>query len=220
MTLAKKKILIVDDHPIILNGLKTLFNQVGSVELVGTAQNGALALKLIHKLPIDILVTDIQMPKMDGFELIEVVKKNYPKIKIIVLSMFEDEWRIKKLLDLGVDSILTKSVNEIELKKTITAIEMGEKYYDDHTKDIVLKVMIEKDANPKSMSIDTLFSKREKEVMDLILKGKTSKDISQIINKSLSTVETHRRNMFAKADVKNVTSLVQFCYDQGYVRKG
>lgn len=212
----KTRILIVDDHPIILNGLKNLFKNIEEVTLAGIASNGIEALKIMAERKVDILVSDLQMPEMDGFELITQVKRRFPFIKIIVLSMHNDIWRIKKLLNLDVAAILSKSLGETEMKKALEAISNNEKYYDEHTKTVIVDIVTNGDTKSADPNSSTL-TDREIQIIQYIYEGLTTKEIADLMNKSRNTIETHRKNMFFKCGVKNIAGLIKYGIKKGYI---
>lgn len=212
----KTKILIVDDHPIILNGLKNMFKNLEEVSVVGMAPNGNEALKILSKKSVDVVVSDLQMPKMDGFELITTLKKTYPYIKVIVLSMHNDIWRIKKLLGMDVSAILSKSLGENEMKKALEAIKNNEKYYDDHTKTVIVNIVTNNDNKSSDPNSSTL-TDREIQIIQYIYEGLTTKEIAEKMNKSRNTIETHRKNMFFKCGIKNIAGLIKYGIKKGYI---
>lgn len=212
----KTKILIVDDHPIILNGLKNMFKNLEEVSVVGVASNGNEALKILLDKNVDVVVSDLQMPEMDGFELITKLKKTYPYIKVIVLSMHNDIWRIKKLLSMDVSAILSKSLGENEMKKALTAINNNEKYYDEHTKTVIIDIVTNNDNKSSDPNSSTL-TDREIQIVQFIYEGLTTKEIAEKMNKSRNTIETHRKNMFFKCGVKNIAGLIKYGIKKGYI---
>lgn len=214
--LKKTKILIVDDHPIILNGLKNMFKNLEEVTVVGVASNGIKALKILSEKKVDVVVSDLQMPEMDGFELITELKKNYPYVKVIVLSMHNDIWRIKKLLSMDVSAILSKSLGENEMKKALEAINNSEKYYDEHTKTVIIDIVTNGDNKSSDPNSSTL-TDREIQIIQFIYEGLTTKEIAEHMNKSRNTIETHRKNMFFKCGVKNIAGLIKYGIKKGYI---
>ncbi len=212
----KTKVLIVDDHPIILNGLKNMFKNLDEITVSDIASNGKQALKILSEKKIDIVVSDLQMPEMDGFELITRIKKRYPYIKVMVLSMHNDIWRIKKLLSLDVSAILSKSLGELEMKKALNAINNNEKYYDEHTKAVIVDLVTNGDTNSMDPS-RSILTDREIQIIQFIYEGLTTKEIAERMNKSRNTIETHRKNMFFKCGVKNIAGLIKYGIKKGYI---
>ncbi len=212
-----KKIIIVDDHPIVLNGLKNMFKNLSEVKVVNVAQNGVEAMKLLDHNMIDIVVTDIQMPVMDGFQLIENIKAKYPTIKIIVLTMHDDIWRIKRLLRYEVSAILSKSAGDSDMKQALEAINHNDKYYDEYTKSIIFGILTQDDnTNPDPNR--AAFTDREIMILQFIYEGLTTLEIADKMNKSKNTIDTHRKNMFLKCGVKNIAGLIKFGFNKGYIK--
>lgn len=211
-----KKIIIVDDHPIVLNGLRNMFKNIQGITVVNVASNGVEAMRLLQRYAIDIVVTDLQMPEMDGFELIENIKFKYPTIKLIVLTMHDDIWRIKKLMRFEVNSILSKSAGEQDMQNALNAIGKNEKYYDAFTKSIIFDILTQDD-NTSSDPNNISFTDREVQILQFIYEGLTTLEIADKMNKSKNTIDTHRKNMFLKCDVKNIAGLLKYGLKKGYI---
>ncbi len=211
-----KKIILVDDHPIVLNGLKNMFNNITGVTLVDVASNGEEAMNLLNQHAIDIVVTDLQMPVMDGFGLIENIKLLYPYIKIIVLTMHDDIWRMRKLMRMDVSAILSKSAGDNDMQEALAAIDKNQKYYDKYTKDIIFNIMAEEGQN-NGEDNNVSFTDREILILKLIYEGLTTNEIADRMNKSRNTIDTHRKNMFLKCKVNNIAGLIKYGIQKGYL---
>lgn len=179
--------------------------------MVGTAINGLDALEKLKTLEVDVILVDIQMPRMNGIELTERLRDTRPKLKIIVLTMFGDAAYIKKMLHLGVEGYILKDIGKHELGTAISAVHEGGQYYSPE----VTKVMMNKlrGVTQKTFDYATDLTEREKEILFLILKQRTNQEIADELFISPRTVEAHKRNMLSKTDSKNVAGLVIFAID-------
>lgn len=208
-----KNILIVDDHPFIINGLEKIIEGFKEFVLIAKATNGLEAIAILEQQSIDMVFTDIEMPEMGGLELIEHINLHYPAIHIVVLTMHAHHWMLKKILRMNVGAVLSKSAGELDFKAAVHAIERGEHYFDEN----VQSAIENNKPNTKSgMGISIVsFTERELEILSYIYQGLTSKDISEKMHKSVHTIESHRKNLFIKSGVKNVAGLLKFAFEKG-----
>lgn len=204
-----RRVLLVDDHPFIINGVTQMLSNIEELKIVAAVSNGREALQVLKKKVVDLIITDLEMPKMGGLELIEEVNVLFPDIKIIVLSMHDENYMINKLLKLNVAGIMPKSSNEEEFKSAISKIAIG---------GIYIHPTIVKGLNSGSSDIEYVtLTRKEIELVNYIYQGYTTKEIADKLNKSINTIETHRRNMFVKSGAKNTASLIKFGLENGYI---
>ncbi len=206
----KIKILIVDDHLMFLEGLKSLLHDEKTIEIIGVASNGQEALDLLAQHNVNIVITDISMPEIDGFELISTIKKKYPHVSTLVLSMHSESRIISKLIKQNVNGYLLKNAEKEELLKAISLLANGENYFSEEVKKIFVESSFSR--NKKSDFVPEL-SRREKEVLKLIVEEFTAKEIAEELFISQHTVESHRKNIFSKLNVKNVAGLVKYAIE-------
>ena len=205
-------IAIVDDQPLFREGLTFIIQQHADLKIVLEAEHGQDLLDQLaqtHTLP-DVILMDIKMPKMDGMECVKILKQAYPEIKIITLTVYDQEDYVLHLLDLGVSGYLRKLASGQDVCKAIrTVIEKGY-YFDDFVTQIMLSGLKRKRQVTSQPKVDNEVSvtPREREVLNLILKEYTTQEIADQLFVSIRTVETHRKNLFAKFGVKNVVGLV------------
>jgi DNA-binding NarL/FixJ family response regulator len=197
------KIIIADDHAIIRDGLKSMLENNPSFSIVAEAANGAELIELLKHTNCDVVCTDISMPEMDGIEVTKYVVKNYPKIKVICLSMHEQVDYIKKMQEAGAVGYIFKDSSKEELQIAIETVYNGKKYFNQKLFDILLSA----ENNHKD---EVVLSTREKEVLKLIAEEFTNAEIAEKLFISVRTVDTHRQNLLQKLDVKNTAGLVKY----------
>jgi len=199
----KIRIVIVDDHQMFLDGMVSALSNDDSFEILFVENNAKTVLNKIEKNVPDIVITDISMPEMNGIEFIKLLKQKIPTIKILVVSMFQD---LKSHED--IDGYLLKSTHIEELIRTIKEIVLENK-----------KCFLINDDNVENFNFKkTILSIREKEIIKLIAKEYTTDEIAQKLFLSKSTVETHRKNIFYKLQVKNIAGLVKKAIYLGVVK--
>lgn len=201
------RILFVEDHRLLRQAIKIQIEIERPSFVIKEANNGRQALLKLQREAFDLLITDINMPKMDGFQLAEVIRKDYPCIKILTVSMFTDHNHISKMLEVGVDGYVSKNANNEELITAIDLILGGERYYSKEVKDILINGM--RDHKNKRSLVESL-SKREIEILHLVLKENNNKDIADKLFISTRTVETHKYNLLKKTNSKNIAGLFKF----------
>lgn len=200
----KIKLVIADDHELFRNGLKELLLKYEDIEIVSSVGDGKQFMDYTAtNKQIDIVLLDITMPNMDGFEVLNQLKTVNPDIKPIVISMHDEGNYIAKCAKNGAYSYLLKNTDQEELIKTIRIVSKGKKYFSPSISAKMIDYMSE---NPVG---DTILSNKEKEVLELISKGYTTKDIAKMLYVSSRTIETHRANILKKVDVKNTAELIK-----------
>ncbi len=215
----KKKfnILIVDDQNIFLDGLESRVKKTRKANKIFRANNGYEALDIIKNNNIDILISDIQMPKMDGIKLIMKLRENEIPLKIIVLTGFHRVQDIKPIFRLDVKIILDKEIAGSEINKAINALLKDEKYYSsfiEQTIDLILKGKRKSENKNKAIPI---LSRREKELFCYFLEGLSIKEIAEKNNKSSTTVEGHRVRIYEKFEVNSRSKLIIKALKYGFI---
>jgi len=204
-----KKILIADDHTMFINGLRLLLSSMPGFEVCGVAANGQQALEHLETHETDLLLMDVNMPVMNGYQTTFRVREQYPNVKIIVLSMLADELSVTKLLEAGAHGYLFKNADEEELFEALQTVLEGKIYI---TKEIREK--ISQARKPSAGDEETVkLSSREIDIARLIMEGFTNPEIADKLFLSVRTVETHRKNILAKLHLKNTATLVKFLID-------
>ena len=206
------RLFFVDDHPMVRDGLIGYFDNVLEYEIVGEAGDGIEALEKIKALDVDIVLTDVNMPKMDGIALTKALLKLNPGQKIIALTMFNDSHYIKKMLHAGVSGYLLKSAGEKEIQMAIDMVFQGNSYYSPEVTGVMMNKLRGQSKKPAE-GIESLTS-REKEVLYLILKQQSNQEIGDTLFISPRTVEAHKRNLLEKTGSKNIAGLVIYAVEK------
>lgn len=205
------KVLIVDDHKIVLEGLSSLIAPKKNMMVVGEVLNGKEALEVLEKSKVDVAIVDIEMPEMNGVELTKVILKLYPDVKVLILTMYNTINFIRKIAEIGAHGYILKNKGKEELIDAILAVNEGKQYYGEEVTKTLVSSFKQKD-----MAGEVRLTKREKDVLKLIARGYTSRKISAELSIAQTTVETHRRNLIEKTGVLNTKSLVSFAVKHGY----
>lgn len=199
------KILLVDDHVMLLEGINTLLEQQPGISIVAKASGAEQATQLLKNNTVDLIITDLHMPGMDGVALFNHVKQNYPAVKTIVLSMHDEVHIVKELLRSGVNGYVLKKDTHTELLKAIAEVKDNKVYVSSE----VNKVLVEDLQND---SEKPLLTSRELEIVRLIVKEYSNKQIADQLFISERTVETHRKNILRKTRVGSVVGLIKYAY--------
>ena len=202
--MTKIRLLLADDHPLIREGFRSLLNKNERFEIVGIAENGKELIELAGKELPDIILSDISMPVMNGMDAIEQIRNLYPSIKSVVLTMHEEREYVINALRIGVQGYIIKNVERFDLEKAIITIYEGGKYFSP----IVTNILAESVARPDPPAISEL-TPREKEVLELVAQGHSTKQIADKLGIGTRTVESHRVNMLKKMKVNNTAELVR-----------
>ncbi len=203
----KLKLLLVDDHEIFLDGLVSLLSDQPGVEVTGKAINGEEALSRIKENTPDILLTDLSMPGMDGIALVRKVKRDYPDIKVLVLSMHKDREMVNEIVMAEAEGYILKNTDKKELMKAINRLADGDTYYSNDIMSVMLERYQKQEKIEKSKAVLT---EREQEILNHIALEMTSEEIADRLFISRRTVETHRKNILRKTNVKTIVGLIKF----------
>ncbi len=205
------KILLADDHGIIIDGLKSILQKEEDIEVVATAENGQDAVTLIEKGGIDVAVLDINMPIMTGIEATRLIRAN-SQVKVLILSMYDTYEFIDELIDAGCQGYILKNRGQEELVTAIRRVYKGKPYYGKKVQERIFEQRL----NPNKKENEAVnLTKREKEVLKLIALEYTSPEIAEKLFISSTTVDTHRRNLISKLGVRSSMGLVRYAYQNG-----
>ena len=201
------RVFIVDDHPVVIEGIHSLLKNEKDIAWVGQAMNAQSCIGFFVNNTADVVLMDISMPGMDGIELCAVMKEKYPGIFILGLSTFNQGVYIKKMMENGASGYILKNSSKEELIKAIHAVCGGEIFFGGEVGQALAEYQ------KSSRSELPLLTSREKEVLGLIAEGYTNPQIAEKIFLSQFTVDSHRKNLLAKLNVKNTASLIKFAVE-------
>jgi DNA-binding NarL/FixJ family response regulator len=193
------KIFIVDDHYMVIEGIRSLLQHEKGMEWMGHAQTAASCLAYLQREQPDVILMDINLPDKSGIDLCAEVKAKYPSVFIIGLSTFNQQSFIQKMMENGASGYVLKNATQDELVEAITVVCKGKTYLSDEASH----------ALRDQSTTNIILTRREKEVLELIAEGMTNNEIAQQLFISVTTVDTHRKNLLAKFEAKNVASLIR-----------
>lgn len=211
------RVLIADDHPLIRSGLRALLEREGEFEVVAEASDGYEAIELATSKRPDVILLDVGMPRLPGTDAAKHICEKVPSARIIMVSMHSDESYVLRALKAGAKGYLLKASPEGDVLTAIRAVAAGNAYFSPAiTKMLVEEYVTEVRRRGVDDSYD-LLSLREKEIMQLLVSGKSNRDVADLIHVSVSTVETHRNNIFQKLHVHNLAELILYAVRKGLV---
>ncbi len=209
-------ILLADDHALIRHGIRNLISNNPALKVVGEVGDGEQLLEFLKTTQPDLLILDISMPKLTGIEAVSRVKKNYPDVKILMLTMHKNKQYFYHAMSAGADGYLMKEDSDEELLLAIKRIQDGKSYLSPFLSQDFADDVISAYRNNRSSPFETL-TKREREVLNLVVEGHTSKVMGDILCLSPRTIDHHRANLLRKFDMKNSVDLVNFAVRNGFV---
>lgn len=211
----KIRVLLVDDHALIRAGIRALLERVELLEVVGEAGDGHHALDLIEKLRPDVVLLDLTLPGLSGFEVLKITSEKFPKVHMIVLTAHDEEEYAFQALRAGAAGYLPKSAASSELRLAIEHVMGGKKYL---SPTVEQKAAFELGRNtPEGPVPLSELTPRQREVLTLIAEGHSTKDIARALNISVKTVETHRAQLMDRLDIHDIASLVRYAIKMGLV---
>jgi two-component system response regulator NreC len=208
------RIILADDHPLFRTGLAKLITEYNGFKVVAEAGNGEELLQKLKKHSCDLVITDLSMPKMNGLEAVARIRKDYPDIQVMVLSMHQEPEYFRKVLASGVQGYLLKDDVYEDLISAIKTIRQGRKVYSRKLSNMIVEDYAIRQESELSLE---LLTKREKGVLVLIAEGNSNKDIAHTLEISVRTVEAHRAHIMEKLKIKNVQGLVKFAMNHGLI---
>ena len=203
----KISLIIVDDHPLVLDGLVSRLERSDQVDVVGQASNGEEAIKLVEQIMPSVVLMDINMPVMNGIEAAEIFKEKFPNVKLLVLSMHNDREYVMNMARSGAKGYVLKSASADEMLMAIKAVHMGGVYFSPDIAQIL--------ASKTHSYMDDTLSSREQVVLSLLASGLSNKEMARELDISVRTIETHRRNIKVKLDINTTPGLVRYALDNG-----
>ena len=207
------KIILADDHTIVRHGLSRSFQQETDIEVIGQAKDGLSIVELARELSPDIVVMDIAMPDLNGMEATRQIMEELPHVKVIGLSMHSSDKYVREMFRAGASGYLLKDCSFEELVEAIRTVADGKTYVSPSISDIVVKEYISRPH--KEASAFSILSQREREVLQLLVEGKTTKQTAVCLHISPKTVEVHRLRIMNKLNMNNIAQLTRYAIQEG-----
>jgi DNA-binding NarL/FixJ family response regulator len=218
MSLPKIQVMVVDDHKMFVEGVQAIFSDSSHIQVVKTVHDGNEVMKSIENTPnLDIILLDINLPNINGLELTKLISKKYPTIKILILSMYNNAEYIKEVLKEGASGYVLKNTDHEELLNAIQSVFAGNQFYSQSVTQTMMNSFAKKSQRNNTDILQVKISKREKEILSLIIKEHTAQEIANMLFISLHTVETHRSNLMSKLGVRNSAGLVRVALENNLV---
>lgn len=212
-------LVIADDHEIFRDGLALMLNKQENMTLVGQAGNGRELVQLVADKQPDIVLTDIKMPYLDGIAACRLLLQQNPDLKIIALSMFEEEDLIVEMLEAGAKGYLLKNADKKEIQEAILTVHEGNIFYCKHTSNRLASLIVKSKFEPHRRRSGDLFTERERQIIQLICRQHTAQEIGDQLFLSKRTVEGYRTRILEKMDVKNTAGVVVFALKHNLIRE-
>ncbi|MBI5634512.1 MAG: response regulator transcription factor [Nitrospirae bacterium] len=212
------RVVLADDHTLFRRGLKSIIESVAGLQVIGEAGDGLELLNLLRTMTPELVIVDISMPNLRGIEAVREIRKQYPDMKVLVLTMHKDRSYLHQAISAGADGYLLKEDADPDLFLAIERIRQGKIYVSPHLEEGMIEdwVQIRRGNVSRSSQIEVL-TPREKEVIKLIADGKSSKEIGELLLISVRTVERHRANIMDKLQLKKTADLVKYAIQEKYI---
>lgn len=211
------KIIIVDDHHLVVQGIQQLLSSSKEFKVVGSAYNGREALELLKKVQADVVLMDIHMPDMDGIEATKRIKDKYPNIYVIALTMSSESKEIKSMIRAGASGYLLKNTEQDVLMEAIEIVNKGQDYFPEEIVSILINSFREPEVSDTNKRLSSDLTDREVEILKLLANENTMREIGEKLFLSEQTVHTHRKNLMRKLGAKNAVGLVRYAIESGIV---
>lgn len=224
MTMKKTRIIIADDHSVVRSGLRLLLQSSPDFTVVAEAEDGEEAVALVDRHKPDVVVMDISMPKLNGIEATGIMKQSNPELKIIILTVHEDEEYVYQMLRAGANGYVLKSAGKKEIFAAIESALSGERFFSPGISKLIIEGFIKRDKEQLQaqeqlqMHSKQQLTKREIEVLQYIAQGFTNRKIAEALFLSIRTINTHRTNLMQKLDIHDTARLVRYAIETGLVK--
>jgi two-component system response regulator NreC len=213
----KTRVLLADDHRLMRAGLRMIVDQQPDFTVVGEADDGRQAVSLAETLKPDVVVMDIGMPRLNGIEAAAQIAETHPEIGIVMLSMHSDEGYVLRALKAGARAYLLKDSAELDLIRAITAVIDGKSFFSPAVSKVLLGDYMRKLSRSGAEDSFDLLSPREREILQLVAEGNSSKEVATLLNLSVHTVETHRANIMQKLSLRGIPELILYAVRKGLI---
>lgn len=212
------RVLIADDHTMFVDGIESILKTESDISVVGKCFDGLSVFKLVDQSEIDVLLLDINLPGMNGIDVCKKLSSSHPQVRVLALSMHNDESFVSEILKNGAMGYILKNTGKTELVDAIKKVSQGKSYFSKDVTETIMKSLVsERTKSRKSPSGTPIISRREREVLSLIIKEYTTQEIAEELHISLKTVESHRRSLLTKLNVRNTAGLVRVAVENDLV---
>lgn len=217
--MANVKIALADDHKIVRDGIKTMLESQPEIDVVAEASDGKEILQKVKENMIDLVIMDINMPGMDGITATKELKDKHPNVKVLALTMSNDDLHVRQMIQAGASGYIMKSAGRKELKNAIETIMNGKHYFSDEATHSIMMDLVR--GKGKSTSPETVhITDRELEILELIVQEYTNQEIADKLFISSRTVDAHRRNLLQKTGARNTAGLVKYAFQHNLISSG
>jgi DNA-binding NarL/FixJ family response regulator len=211
------RVLLADDHKLMRTGLRLIVDQHPEFTVVGEADDGREAVALVETLNPDVIVMDVGMPRLSGIEAAAQISKTHPEVAIVMLSMHSDEGYVLRALKAGARGYLLKDSAEADLTRAIIAVSEGKSFFSPAVSKVLLEDYMRKLSRSGAEDSFDLLSSREREILQLVAEGNSSKETAALLNLSVHTVETHRSNILQKLNLHGMPELILYAVRKGLI---
>ncbi|MBZ0203443.1 MAG: response regulator transcription factor [Ignavibacteria bacterium] len=213
------KILIVDDHEVVRDGLRNILTSLDNISIAGEAGNGEDAVKMYSTLKPDLVIMDISMPGMNGIEATRVIKEKDPDARILILTMHDNQEYLNQIIRSGAKGFILKNTDKEELLEAVKTVSGGENFFSKDISKLIIDNYIRtaKETEKNDGYKEVPLTKREIEILKLIASGYSNQEIANILYISYNTVDTHRKNIMHKLSIKNTAGLVRYAIEKGLI---
>jgi DNA-binding NarL/FixJ family response regulator len=212
----KIKLLIADDHQLLLDGISSLLNDEPSIIIAAKASNGFEVMSIVSQTEVDVCLLDISMPGMDGIETARILKEKNPSIKVIILTTYNDREIVEEMIGIGVSGYMLKNSTRQELLEAIFKVQSNGIYFSNEVQQSLMENYVKMNRRDKNLQV--LLTQREIEVLQLLSMEYTNDKIASELNISYRTVETHRKNLMHKTKAHNLAGLLKYAYQNSIIR--
>ncbi len=212
LTLNLMRLLLADDHPLLIDGLLAVLREVPHLELLPPVNNGHQVIDFLHKHRVDVLLLDLNMPKIDGFSALKIIRRDFPEVRVIVFTSYDHPAFVKEVQGLGAAGYLLKTSSSVQLKAAVVAVMEGQKWFPNLKTPTPSHETLSDDFNHRYQ-----LTPREIEIIILIVQGLTTKQISTQLSVSEFTINAHRRNIARKTGIDTPIGLLHFAQEQGLI---
>jgi DNA-binding NarL/FixJ family response regulator len=204
------RVMIADDHNMFVEGIESILDGLDHIQVVSKCHTGPEVFDKLAITPADVILLDINLPGMNGIEVCQKLSKEYPDVKVLALSMHNEESFVTEILKYGALGYILKNTGKKELITAIETINSGQSYFSEEVTETIMKSLVnQRTGTKKSAMLSPKISRREKDVLELIVKEHTTQEIADALFISLKTVESHRRSLLTKLGVRNTAGLVR-----------